>query len=398
MAALGYFVDILDLFLFSVLRVPSLKGMGVSENELFSAGILLLNCQMAGLLLGSIFWGVLGDRKGRVSVLYGSILIYSLATIANAFVKDVPTYAFMRFISGLGLAGELGLAITLVTETLSTKSRGIGTTLVAGVGLCGGIAAAELSEHFSWQNCYLIGGCAGLLLLFLRIGMKDSELFQKVANHRQRGNLLIVFKNPKRLSIYLQLILVGLPIWFVSGILMVFSPEFGKALNIVGEPVRASQAVMYSYMGMVLGDFVCGFLSQTWRKRKGPVAVFIALVLVTSTIYLSCHQVTTTTFYVICFALGIPTGYWAVLITMAAEHFGTDMRATVTTTVPNFIRASTIPMTFLFSLLRPSLTLLGSAAVVGTLALGIGFIALYFLDETFDRDLNFTEGNSNVAL
>jgi MFS family permease len=389
-AALGYFVDIIDLFLFSVLRVPSLKALGVPDDQLLSQGIVLLNSQMAGLLIGSLFWGILGDRKGRVSVLYGSILLYSLATFANGFVASVETYAVLRFFAGIGLSGELGVAITLVCEAMPREKRGLGTTIVAGFGLCGGVAASLLAENFEWSTCYKIGGGAGLLLLLLRLGLRDSELFRSVLNMKGRGNLLAILRRPPRLAKYLLLILAGLPIWFVAGILMVFSPELGKELGVQGE-VRASQAVLYSYIGVAIGDFMSGLLSQWLKSRKQALFVFLVAVAAAIACYLGVSGETLPTFYVICFGLGISTGYWAVLITTASEHFGTDLRATVTTTVPNFIRASTIPLTFLFQQLSAHTSKLQSAAGVGTLALVLAFISVWFLDETFDKSLAFTE-------
>lgn len=390
-AALGYFVDIVDLFLFSVLRVPSLRALGVPDNELLAQGIVLLNAQMAGLLVGSVFWGILGDRRGRVSVLYGSILLYSLATLGNAFVTTVDAYAWLRFIAGVGLSGELGVAITLVCESLPKDKRGIGTTIVAGFGLCGGVVASLLAENFSWSTCYIIGGLAGLLLLVLRLGLKDSPIFQAIARREGRGNLLTLVKRPRRLVDYLFLIMTGLPIWFVAGILMIFSPELGKTLGVQGE-VKASQAVLYSYIGVAIGDFLSGLLSQYLRSRKKAIGVFLFLVAVGTASYLTAQSVSLFTFYSICFGVGIATGYWAVLITTASEQFGTDLRATVTTTVPNLIRASIVPMTYCFQfLLTQQLDKIGSAAVVGSVALVMAVAALYGMEETFGKDLAFTE-------
>lgn len=395
-AALGYFIDILDLFLFSVLRVPSLKALGVPDDRLLAEGIVLLNSQMAGLLVGAVFWGVLGDRKGRVSVLYASILLYSLATGANALVATVGQYAVLRFIAGLGLAGELGVAITLVCETLPTHRRGLGTTLVAGVGLAGGLLAASLAEWFSWKVCYLIGGGAGLLLFALRLGVAESPLFQSVVTLSSRGNLALLFQRPRRLFTLLQLILLGLPIWFVSGILIIFSPELAKELGIVGEPIRAAGAVFWSYLGITIGDFLCGLLSQALRSRKRAVAVFLVALALAITLYLRSFGLAASTFHVVCFILGLGTGYWAVLVTMASEHFGTDLRATVTTLVPNLVRASVVPMSMVFQRLLASHSKIESAAFVGGAALLLAMISLALLEETFSKSLSFTEGAAHV--
>lgn len=391
LAALGYFIDIVDIFLFSVLRVPSLKALGVPDTELLSSGVFILNWQMGGLLLGGVIWGVLGDRKGRVRVLYGSILLYSLATLANAFVTSVNTYALCRFIAGIGLAGELGAAITLVSESLSREGRGWGTTLVAGFGLFGGVAAALLAQTFEWRTCYLIGGTAGLLLLLLRLKLRESSLYLDIAAEKSRGSLWLLLRSPVRVGHYLAIILVGVPIYFVSGILMVFAPEFAKALGVVGDPVVASKSVLYSYLGVALGDFLCGILSQRLKNRKKAIAIFLALVAAGIFAYLRAQNVSTPAFYVICFLVGIATGYWAVLLTMAAERFGTNLRATVSTTVPNFIRASVVLLSLGFKGLLPVMPMLEAAGIVAVVCVAVSAIALYFLPETYARDLKFLE-------
>src|SRR5678815_49497 len=130
-AALGYFVDIYDLLIFGIVRADSLKSIGIAPDAQLGPTQLILNTQMIALLLGGILWGVLGDKRGRISVLFGSIILYSLANIANGFVHTVPQYAAARFLAGLGLAGELGGGITLVSESLDEKTRGHGTTIVA---------------------------------------------------------------------------------------------------------------------------------------------------------------------------------------------------------------------------------------------------------------------------
>ncbi len=390
LAALGYFIDILDLFLFSVLRVPSLSSLGVPSAQHLQAGVMLQNWQMGGLLVGCFIWGSLGDRRGRVRALYGSLLLYSLATLSNAAVATLPAYAVCRFLAGLGLSGELGAAITLVSETLPTEKRGLGTTVVAGCGLCGGIAAAALAVLLPWRVCYLVGGASGLFLLALRVQLLEPALFRSAqAAAVRRGSLALLFGSRLRLLAYVRLILIGLPIWFVAGILMLFSPEFGTALGVPG--VTAAKAVLYSYIGTSLGDFACGLLSQYLRSRKRALGLCLIAVLAGILTYLHIAGVATTTFYLVCFFVGATTGYWAVLITTAAEHFGTNLRATVTTSVPNLVRAGVIPMALLFQWLHPRLGLVRAATVIGVGVVAIAFAALAGLRETYTRDLGFLE-------
>lgn len=390
-AALGYLVDMYDLFLFSVVRVPSLLSLGTSQEALLDDGIILLNLQMAGLLIGGIFWGILGDKKGRLSVLFGSILIYSLANIANGFVTSFEQYAVLRFIAGIGLAGELGAGITLVAEVLPRKIRGFGTTLVATMGVLGAVLAYFMADLFDWRTSYFIGGGLGLLLLVLRMRVFESGIFVKIKNKNiERGNVSMLFSNKKRFLKYIKCILIGLPIWFVVGILITFSPEFGRALGI-GEPVNAGKVVMLSFTGQVIGDLASGFLSQYFQSRKKIILVFMLISSGMAAVYLLFPTKDIVVFYTICTLLGFANGYWTLFVTVAAEMFGTNLRATVATSVPNFVRGAVIPLTALFIQFKTSWGIIYAAAAVGLLSFIIAIIALRYLDETFHKDLNYVE-------
>ena len=390
-AALGYLVDMYDLFLFSVVRVPSLTAIGTAPNRLLPDGILLLNTQMAGMLLGGIFWGVLGDKRGRLSVLFGSILIYSLANIGNGFVTNLNQYALLRFVAGVGLAGELGAGVTLVTEVLPKQIRGYGTTIVATMGVLGAILAYFVADWFAWRNAYFIGGGLGLGLLVLRVNVFESRIFETLKERQiKRGDLVMLFSSRSRLLTYLRCILVGLPIWFVVGILITFSPEFGQAMGL-SAPVVAGKAVMLSFAGQVLGDVVSGLLSQRLRSRKKAIRAFILLSLTFVLVYLLAPLRDVDQFYLVCIFLGFANGYWALFVTIAAELFGTNLRATVATTVPNFVRGSVIPLASLFVLGKAQFGLLYSALGVGLLTIGLALFALNSLEETFDKDLNYVE-------
>lgn len=389
-AALGYFVDIYDLLLFSIVRIPSLRSMGVSEVEMLNQGEFLIRVQMAGLLVGGIIWGIMGDKRGRLSVLFGSILLYSLANIANGFAATVNQYALLRFIAGIGLAGELGAGITLVSESLPTKLRGYGTTLVATVGLMGAVLANYVAKVFDWQVAYFIGGGLGLILLVARVSVFESGIFLKVKEQSvDRGNFFQLFNQKERFIKFIGCILIGLPIWYVIGILITFSPEFAKVMNISG--VIAGDAVMFSYIGLAAGDMTSGIMSQIIRSRRKTVFVFIFLTLAFVIAYLYWPFESAAGFYVGCFLLGFGVGYWALFVTIAAEQFGTNLRSTVATTVPNFIRGTVIPLTFAFRYMRESIGILEGALVVGVVTILIAFWALRLIDETFGRDLNFVE-------
>ena len=390
-STLGYFVDIFDLFLFSVLRVSSLKDLGVPSDQLMEVGVTLLNRQMLGVLFGGVFWGVLGDRIGRVQVLFASIILYSLANIANGFVHSVELYGWLRLISGFGLAGELGLAITLVSETLSQKNRGYGTTIVATVGLCGSIVAAWVAQAIHWRNAFILGGILGLVLLLLRIKIKESSLFEEAKVHGvERGNFFMLFHRRERGWKYLRLIMVGVPIWFSMGIMITFAPEFARELGVIGT-VTTGDAVFYTYIGVALGDLGTGFWSQQARNRKRIIAASILFLAIFSVVFLFSRQVSVSYFYWVCVGMGIGTGYWAVLMTMAAEQFGTNLRSTASTSIPNFVRGSVVPITLLFQYLKPSFGLVQSVAILGVSCFGLALWALSKLPESYGKDLSFNE-------
>jgi MFS family permease len=392
-AALGYFVDIYDLLLFSIVRIPSLKGLGFSGQTLTDNGIFLLDVQMMGLLLGGIFWGILGDKKGRLYVLFGSIFLYSVANIANGFVNSIESYSVWRFVAGFGLAGELGAGITLVAEIMPKEKRGYATTIVAAVGVSGAVVGFFVAELFNWRTSFFVGGGLGLLLLFLRIGVSESGMFGKAKTQdTRRGDFLSLFTNRKRLMKYLRIIIIGIPTWYVVAILITLSPEFGNILGVKGT-VNAGAAVAYCYGGLVLGDIVSGLLSQVLKSRTKVVYIFLGLTIISSAAYFLLHNISLAGFYAICFFLGFSAGYWVVFMTIATEQFGTNIRATVTTTVPNFVRGSVVPVTLLFQYLRGLFngSLIYAGVVVGLLTIGFSFWALHYVQETFHKDLNYLE-------
>jgi MFS family permease len=392
-AALGYFVDIYDLLLFSIVRVQSLKDLGFSEDALLSKGVLLINIQMAGLLIGGVIWGVLGDRRGRLSVLFGSIIMYSAANFLNGFVQNIEQYAILRFIAGIGLAGELGAGITLISEIMPKRIRGFGTTIVATVGILGAVFGAFIGDIFNWRTAYIIGGVMGFAILLLRVGVTESGMFhkakEKAASH---GNVMMLFNNRARFVKFLNCVLIGIPIWYVVGILLTFAPEFGKAFGMATAPT-AGKAVMYGYIGLSIGDLSSGLVSQWLQSRKKAVLIFLGI----STIGVALHltlshgSATPTMFYTTCVLMGIGVGYWAMFVQVAAEQFGTNIRSTVTTSVPNFVRGATIPLTAAFHWGSPTYGVTMVAAVLGLITLAITLMALKGLEESFHKDLDYHE-------
>lgn len=393
-AALGYFVDIYDLVLFSVVRVASLKGLGIEGEAMMSTGALLLNMQLGGFLIGGLLWGIMGDRVGRKQVLFGSILLYSFANIANAFVTTVDQYAVCRLLAGIGLAGEIGAGITLVAELMPRHLRGYGTTFVAAVGVSGGVLAGFTGHMLDWQTAYIFGGCMGLALLALRVGVAESMLFRNTRekSHIKRGDLMLILRSPERFLRYLACIMIGVPLWYAVGVLITFTPEIGKAMGIA-EPLKVATALPLCYLGITLGDLASGLISQRMQSRKIVIALFISMAAVAcGGLLLAGPWLNATEYYGFCFLIGFCMGYWVLMLTTAAEQFGTDIRATVTTSVPNFVRATAVICTSVFVALKDQ-GVVESALYVGAGAFITGFIALAFLKETFHADLDYIEAD-----
>ena len=391
--ALGYFVDVYDLILFAILRLPSLKDLGFSGELLVSHGILLLNLQMLGMLIGGIFFGILGDRVGRVALLFGSILLYSIANIANGFVHSIDAYAVWRFVAGFGLAGELGGGITLVTEVLPKALRGYGTTIIATVGVFGAVIGGLVAQKVDWRTAYFIGGGLGLVLLVLRMSVAESGMFQKIKSgpaQATRGKFLMLFTNVTRFMKYLRCILIGLPLWCIVGILVTFSPEISQALNIQGE-VKVAQGIAFCYLGITFGGFASGYFSQLLGSRRKILFAFLLFTALAMAAYFCTAGQSNGTFYLVILLLGFGVGYWTVFATIAAEQFGTNIRATVATTVPNFVRGATVPLTLAFNHLKPACGIVASAAVISFACVGIALWALRGLEETYDKELDYLE-------
>lgn len=394
-AALGYFVDIYDLLLFAIIRVESLQSLGLTPEQIKIDGESILQWQMIGLLLGGIIAGIIADKKGRLSVLFGSILFYSLANIANGMVTNVEQYKIIRFLAGLGLAGELGVGITLVSELIQKEKRGIATSMVAGIGLTGAVVAFIMKNNFDWRTCYYIGGGLGLLLLLLRVSVFESGMFKEVKKQKvQLGNFFMLFTKRERFKRYLTSILIGLPTWFVIGVLVAFSNDFGKAMGIE-EKIDPGKAIMYAYVAISIGDILIGFISQWLRSRKKALFLFYFITTIFMVLFFTVQwNGSAAKMYWICAGMGFGTGFWAIFITMGAEQFGTNLRATAATTIPNMVRGMlAIFILPLFQWLRglEGVGYVNGGIYTGVIIMVITIIAAIMTKETFNKDLNFVE-------
>lgn len=397
-AALGYFVDIYDLLLFTIVKKPSMLAVGSTELTLLADSTKVINWQMVGLLLGGIIWGVLGDKRGRLSVLFGSIILYSVANFITGFVQTVDQYATCRFVAGLGLAGELGAGITLVSELLPKNKRGIGTSLVAAIGLSGAVAAYYTYQFTDdWRLCYKIGGVLGILLLFLRISVVESGMFKMIKQTNvSRGNFFMFFTDRKRFKKYLLAILIGLPTWYVIGILVNQSDRFAKAM-FGSSALDSGRSIMFAYIGISIGDIAIGLVSQYFKSRKKALLIFYLLCIGCLFLFFSPVNNNDDSMYFICAALGFSTGFWAIFITMGAEQFGTNLRATAATTIPNMVRGALPLINLLFlDFFQKTLNwkIINSGIVTGIIVMAVTLVAYYFTTETFHKDLNYVEGEA----
>ena len=393
-ASLGYFVDTFDLILFVVIGKSSLAEMGYSGQALDNMRLFLFDVQMVGLLLGGIFFGILGDKKGRLSVLFGSILLYSVCNIINGFINDIYSYTALRFLAGVGLAGELGVGVTIVAETMPQKIRGYGTSILAATGVLGAVVAGLVGDMLYWRTAFFVGGGLGILLLLMRIGTFESEMFLHAKNDQkhERGNILKLITNPQSRKTYILSLLVGIPVFFVVTILMQMAPSLAAELNIQGE-ITTGKAVALIYTGLAMGDVFCGVVSQKLKSRKKAIGIFQVASLVISLVYLNLHDQSSAIFYFVCVLMGISAGYWIVMITMGAEQFGTNIRATVATTIPNFVRGMAIPISMLYGFLGSfsSVSIIQAAIITGFTCFAIALYANYKLPETFHKELDYVE-------
>jgi len=390
-AALGYFVDLYDIVIFGVVRVVSLNELGITGAANTSWGIDLLNLQMIGMLIGGVLWGVLGDKLGRRTALLATIGMYSLANIANGFVTTVEQYAVLRFIAGVGLAGELGMGVTLVAELMPAKYRGYGTTVISFLGLLGALTASYVGVLFEWRMAYIVGGVMGLVVMAGRwYGLRESAMFEAQRDRHGQGDLRVLVRKGSTFVKFLAVVAVGVPIWYISALFVNLAPEYGKALAL-SEPLTVAQALRWQAIGLAIGSALTGLLSEWLGSRKrvlyGCFAALVALIL----LLLSLEGQAPTAYCAVLFAIGLGQGYWTVFITTAAEQFGTNIRATVTTSVPNFVRAMIVPITLGLKAIWDATGLVGGTLLIGGAVFALAFAALYRLQETYGRNLDYRE-------
>jgi MFS family permease len=390
-SALGFFVDVYDLLLFGIIRRPSLTDLGLSPAEVLNQGEFIISMQMIGLLLGGILWGIIGDKKGRLNVLFGSILLYSVANILNGLVHNTTQYAIMRFVAGVGLAGELGAGITLISELLPSQKRGIAAAMIASFGILGAVTAFFMKEYFFWRTCYYIGGALGFVLLMLRLRVRESTMFTEVkTTDVHRGDFLMFFTNRERFMRYIRCILIGLPAWYIIGVLVTFSDQFGSAFGI--HNIDPGKAIMYQYMAIAFGDMSVGLLSQKLKSRKKALLIFYGITIFFTVLFFLQQGGSAARFYLICAGLGYGTGFSVVYITMSAEQFGTNLRATAAITIPNMVRGALPLIILLFKFTRGVLhSFITGAWVTGVILMTIAIIAAIHTKETFGRNLDFVE-------
>lgn len=390
LAALGYFVDVMDVWIFAANRVASLKDLGVPAEYILDVGVYLLNMQMGGMFLGGLLFGVMGDKFGRTRVMFASILAYSIGTLANAFVQDIHTYAALRFISGVGLAGELGLAITLINEILPKEKRGYGAGIIAGFGIMGGVVAALMAHVIDWRVSYAIGGIAGLILLAFRMKVHESALFSTVPDGTRRGSLWMLFSHRERAMKFIRWVCLTLPIWFIAGIMITFGPEIVKMKY--GIDITAAALIIVCTTAIAMGDFISAWISQIVKNRRVVIVFFMFTSLLAFLLFietrLTLNEIEIFFLYIL-MSLGV--GCWILCVTAASESFGTNLRATVTTAVPNFSRGSAVLTTLSIAGLKNYMSLIEAVLWVGLVVFSLAFWAILSAPETFGKPLDYLE-------
>ena len=387
---LGYAIDLYDLLVFSAVRIQSMTAIGVPAANQLDAGISLINAQMLGLVLGGIVFGILGDKFGRTKILFSSICLYSIATFANAFVTDLPTYKLLRFVSGFGLSGELGLAITLIAEIIDKKDRGYAAAIIAGFGMLGCVLAGVSAKYLDWRTCYMIGGTAGVVLLILRAKVIESPLFQALGKNMAQGSIKLLFSSFDRIKRFLLCILIAVPMPLTFWMLIAFAPEFTSKLGLA-KPLTSGDAIVFGYIGLTLGDLFSCFLTQMIKSRRKVLLLFVISNFALCLYYLSVHHDNSAAFKILYVLLGFSGGYWALMALIAAESFGTNLRATVATTVPNFARAAAIPIGIALSMLKGPFGLIQAATTISIFTFAIGIVAALVIKETYDTGIDYIE-------
>ena len=390
-SALGFFVDVYDLLLFAIIRKPSLSDLGLSAEQVLNEGEFLISIQMLGMVIGGIAFGILGDKKGRLSVLFGSILLYSVANILNGMVHDTEQYAVLRFIAGFGLAGELGAGLTLVSEQLPKEKRSMAVALVAGFGILGAVSAFFINNIFAWRTSYYIGGVLGLLLLIMRIRVHESGLYKDVKQATiERGNFFMFFTDRKRFSRYIKCILIGVPVWYIIGILITFADQFGKEFGIAG--VDPGKAIMFLYLGIAFGNLSVGWLSQQLKSRKKALFIFYGITILFCILFFLQKNGSTTIFYVLSFCLGFGAGFNVIYLTFGVEQFGTNLRASAAISIPNMVRGALPLMIMLFKYMRSIFNdYVTGAWVTGIILFVIAIASALSIKESFGKELDFLE-------
>lgn len=394
--SLGFFVDIYDLLLYNIVRRASFTELGVAETAMKNTGEDILMLQMLGLVIGGICWGILGDKRGRKSVLFGSILLYSVATIANGFVQTTEQYTLLRFIAGLGLAGELGASITLTSELLPREKRGIAATIIATSGVMGTITAYIVYRVSgeNWRLCYFIGGGMGLALLFLRVKVLESGMYDAIKKKQvELGNFLMFFTSRERLLRYVKGILIGLPVWYIIGVLISFSDEFARQFKITG--FDQPTALMLQYVALAFGDMSAGFISNYIKSRRKTLFIFYGITGFFLLLFFALKGGGNAfNMYLLCMGLGFGSGISVLYITMSAESFGTNLRATAAISIPNLVRGLLPLIIILFKWLRSGSMFhdyVTAAWVTGIIIMVVGALSVFSVKETWGVDLSYTE-------
>jgi MFS transporter, putative metabolite:H+ symporter len=381
----GYFIDIFDLVLFSTLRISSFEELKITDPTYWT--VVFFNLQMTGILVGGIFWGKMADIKGRSWSFMGTILVFSIANIINGLTSSLTVYGICRFIAGFGLAGEMGSGIALICEKVPDEKRSLYLGFVSSLGCIGAVLSGWLGDIVYWRYLFIGSGFAGILLTLLRKNLLEPDLFRKTATlNIPRGQWKTLFQSPPDLIRFILLIFLGIPMWYIIGILWSFSTEMTSTIGL--NIFTSGQAILWGYVGVWMGDMLMPFVSQFLKSRIFTIQICLIMMLL-GVIYLFQFQPhSLLSFQLTHIFLGFTIGYWAVYATLCGESFGTNIRALTSTSLPSLIRFSSIPMMIIYQYGRDE-NELNIALGMGLTVLCISMITTYFIKDTFQKDIDF---------
>ncbi len=397
--SLGNFVDYGDMFMASLVRNDAIVALGIAQTKeaVLAVGLNLESFQAVGFLLGCFTWGIFADKKGRLQVLYISTLVYSLANILNGLLSPEWSHVYYwyggcRLFSGWGLSAEFSVAITLIVEYFSVKKRIIGTMLMTGLGFLGVFLVSWLKfyTHILWNEFFIWGGVAGLVLLVFRFAAQESFMFlnQQTAAIK-KGSLMTLLKQKKYSRQFFLTVWLVLPIFLVQLILK-FSPNISQQIN--SEIISIALVLLIYDAFSIFSDILGCYISYLFNNRMRVLKFYLILIFLALLGFAIWPPLTTFSWYwVYVPILGLANGYWGLWGTMIAELFGINVRATATTFIVNLSRSFVLILSITFKDLDLRYGFSISVIVLTLVTCGLAFWSVFKIPETAHKNLEYVE-------